>query len=153
IEDAETRGLITLEPTVAGITVRLAHPIYGEVRRRRAPASKLRRLRGLIAGELAESDAGDEIHVLVRRATLSLDSDLTPDIDVLTKAAHGAVWLADLGLADRLADAAVRAGGGLDAEFVRAHALSWLGRGEDADAVLTRIDPAGLAGGDRARLA
>ncbi|QZT61003.1 helix-turn-helix transcriptional regulator [Mycolicibacterium austroafricanum] len=153
IEDAETRGLITLEPTVASITVRLAHPIYGEVRRRRAPATKLRRLRGLIAGELAESDAGDEIHVLVRRATLSLDSDLTPDIDVLTKAAHGAVWLADLGLADRLADAAVRAGGGLDAEFVRAHALSWLGRGEDADAVLTRIDPAGLAGGDRARLA
>ncbi len=36
VEEADTRGLITLEPAGHGIEVRVAHPLYGEVRRRRA---------------------------------------------------------------------------------------------------------------------
>ena len=99
-------------------------------------------LRGLVATELAAVDDHDDIRVVVRRATLSLDSDLTPDGDLLVRAARGAVWLADLPLADRLAEAATRAGAGPEASFIRAHALSWLGRGEQADAVLTEIPPA-----------
>ena len=89
----------------------------------------------------------------MRRATLSLDSDLAPDADLLVRAAHGAVWLADLPLADRLAEAAIRAGAGVEPNFVRAHALSWLGRGEEADAVLAEIDTGQLTDGDRARFA
>ena len=85
------------------------------------------------------SEDRDDITVVVRRATLSLDSDLAPDNDLLVRAAHGAVWLADLPLADRLAEAAIRAGAGPEPNFVRAHALSWLGRGEEADAVLAEI--------------
>ena len=117
VEEADTRGLITLEPAVGGVEVRVAHPLYGEVRRRRAAPTRLRRLRGLVAAELAAADDRDDIQVVVRRATLSLDSDLTPDADLLVRAAQGAVWLADLALADRLAEAAVRAGGGTGAEF------------------------------------
>ena len=93
------------------------------------------------------------MRVVVRRATLSLDSDLTPDADLLVRAAHGAVWLADLPLADRLAEAAIRAGAGPEANFVRAHALSWLGRGEEADAVLAEIPTTGLTDDDHARFA
>ena len=89
----------------------------------------------------------------MRRATLSLDSDLTPDADLLVRAAHGAVWLADLPLADRLAEAAIRAGAGPEPNFVRAHALSWLGRGEEAEAVLAEIDTSQLTDDDRARFA
>src|ERR1700722_17933418 len=139
VEEAETRGLITLEPAASGVEVRVAHPLYGEVRGRRAAATKLRRLRGLVAAELAAAGDHDDIQVVVRRATLSLDSDLTPDADLLVRAAQGAVWLADLPLAARLAEAAGRAGGGPEPNFVRAHALSWLGRGEDADAVFAEI--------------
>jgi len=153
VEEAETRGLITLEPAVSGVEVRVAHPLYGEVRRRRAAATKLRRLRGLVAAELAAADDHDDIQVVVRRATLSLDSDLMPDPDLLVRAAQGAVWLADLPLADRLAEAAVRAGGGPEPNFVRAHALSWLGRGEEADAVLAAIDSGALTDEGHARLA
>jgi len=153
IEEADTRGLIALEPGVAGVQVRVAHPLYGEVRRRGAPPTKLRRLRGLVAAELAESNERDDIQVVVRRATLSLDSDLAPDADLLVRAAHGAVWLADLPLADRLAEAAIHVGAGLEPNFVRAHALSWLGRGEEADAVLAEIDTGQLTDGDRARFA
>jgi hypothetical protein len=153
VEEADTRGLITLEPVVGGVEARVAHPLYGEVRRRRAALTRLRRLRGLVAAELAASDDRDDIQVVVRRAALSLDSDLTPDVDLLVRAAHGAVWLADLTLADRLAEAAIRAGAGPEPNFVRAHALSWLGRGEQADAVLAEIDSSVLTDGEHARLA
>ncbi|WP_428341847.1 LuxR C-terminal-related transcriptional regulator [Mycobacterium sp.] len=153
VEEAETRGLITLGPAVSGVEVRLAHPLYGEVRRGRAAATKLRRLRGLVAAELAAADDHDDIQVVVRRASLSLDSDLTPDADLLARAAQGAVWLADLPLADRLAEAAVRAGGGPKPNFVRAHALSWLGRGQEADTVLAAINGDALTDEGRARLA
>jgi DNA-binding CsgD family transcriptional regulator len=153
VEEAETRGLITLEPAGRSIEVRVAHPLYGQVRRRQAPRTRLRRLRGLVATELAASHNRDDIRVVVRRATLSLDSDLTPDTDLLVRAAQGAVWLADLALADRLAEAAIHAGAGQEPNFVRAHALSWLGRGEEAEAVLAAIDTGELTDDERARFA
>jgi DNA-binding CsgD family transcriptional regulator len=153
VEEADTRALIILEPIVGGMEVRVAHPLYGEVRRRRAAPTRLRRLRGMVAAELAAADDHDDIQVVVRRAALSLDSDLTPDADLLVRAAHGAVWLADLPLADRLAEAAIRAGAGPEPNFVRAHALSWLGRGEEADAVLAKVDRGQLSGSEYARLA
>jgi DNA-binding CsgD family transcriptional regulator len=153
VEEADTCGLITLEPVVGGVQVRVAHPLYADVRRRRAAPTRLRRLRGMVADELAATDDRDDIQVVVRRATLSLDSDLTPDTELLVKAAHGAVWLADLPLADRLAEAAIRAGAGPEPSFVRAHALSWLGRGEEADAVFAGIDTTDLMDIDRARFA
>lgn len=153
IEEAETRGLISLEETGAGVLARVAHPIYGEVRRRRTSVTRLRRLRGLVAAELAGSDDSDDIRVVVKRATLSVESDLEPDADLLVRAAHGAVWLADLPLADRLAEAAITAGAGPEPNFIRAHALSWLSRGAEADAVLTAMDTGDLPDVDRARLA
>jgi hypothetical protein len=115
--------------------------------------TRLRRLRGLVAAELAASEDRDDIRLVVRRATLSLDSDLAPDSELLVKAAHGAVWLADLPLADRLAEAAIRAGAEPEANFIRAHALSWLSRGEEADMVLAKIDSRQLTDGDQAKSA
>lgn len=153
VEEAETSGLITLEPAGDGIEARVAHPLYGEVRRRRAPRLRLRRLRGRVATELAAAGDHDDIRNVVRRGTLSLDSDLAPDAELLVKAAHGAVWLGDLPLADRLADGAIRAGAGSEPNFVRAHALSWLGRGEEAEAIFAGIRTSELTDRDRARLA
>jgi len=153
VEEADTRGLVMLEPAVGGVEVRVAHPLYGEVRRKRAAPTRLRRLRGLVATELAKSDDRDDGLNVVRRAALSLDSDLAPDADLLVSAAHGAVWLADLPLADRLAQAAIDAGAGPEANFVRAHALSWLSRGEEAEALLAEIGTGQLTDVDRARFA
>ena len=153
VEEAEARGLITLKDGENDVEVRVAHPLYAEVRRKQAAASRLRRLRGLVANELAASDSADDWRIVVRRATLSLDSDLQPDRDLLVRAALGALWLADLPLADRLADAAIGAGGGAEAMFFRALALSWLGPGKDADAVLANIPASELSDVDQGKLA
>jgi DNA-binding CsgD family transcriptional regulator len=139
IEQADLRGLITLDQVGGRVEARLAHPLYGEVRRNRAAATRLRRLRGLVAAELAASDDRDDPRMVVRRATLSLDSDLEPDADLLVRAARGAVWLWEFPLADRLAAAATRAGGAADAKLIRAYALSCTGRGREADALLADI--------------
>ncbi|OBF21701.1 LuxR family transcriptional regulator [Mycobacterium sp. ACS4331] len=153
LEEAEGRELITLEDPGTGVQVRLAHPLYAEVRRGRAAATRLRRFRGLVATELAAGPNHDDIRVIVRRAMLSLDSDLAPDGQLLVGGSHGAIWLADLHLAERLAAAADSAGAGTEAKFLRAHALSWLGRGEDADAILIAIPCADLTGAEQGRLA
>ena len=91
VEEADTRGLITLDLVEGGAEVRLAHPLYGEVRRKRAAPTRLRRLRGLVAAELAASDDRGDIGIMVRRATLSLDSDLDPDPDLLVESRPAAL--------------------------------------------------------------
>ena len=53
VEEADARGLISLERVDNHIEVRMAHPLYGEARRRSAAPTRLRRLRGLVATELA----------------------------------------------------------------------------------------------------
>jgi DNA-binding CsgD family transcriptional regulator len=153
VEEADLRSLVTLETLDDRAQVRLAHPLYGEVRRQRTAPTRLRRLRGLVAAELAASERCDDMRTVVRRAALSLDSDLPPDPDLLIRAAQGAVWLADLPLADKLAQAAIRAGGGAEANFVRAHALSWLSCGQEADSVLARIPLTQLNEMDQSRRA
>lgn len=153
VEEADLRGLITLDQVAGRVEARLAHPLYGEVRRSRAAPTRLRRLRGQVAAELAKADDRDDMRVVVRRATLTLDSDLDPDPQLLLRAAEGAVWLADLPLADKLADAAIRAGCGAEANFVRAHALSWLSRGQEADQVLADIPTSEFTHADHARVA
>jgi DNA-binding CsgD family transcriptional regulator len=149
IEEADVRGLITLDNVDGGIEVRLAHPLYGELRRKRAATTRLRRLRGLVAAELAASGERDEVRTVVRRAALSVESDLTPDPDLLLRAAEGAMFLADAPLADRLSAAAIRAGAGVPAYNIRSFALAWQGRGEEADAVVAGTPTEGLSGADR----
>lgn len=145
VEQADIRGLIALDQVGDRVEVRLAHPLYGQVRRKRAAATRLRRLRGQVATELAVPDDRDDMRLVVRRATLSLDSDLDPDPDLLVRAARGAVWLWEFPLADRFAAAAIRAGGAADAKLIRAYAFSCTGRGQDADALLAEMQTGELA--------
>lgn len=152
VEEADVRGLLTLDQVDGRVEVRVAHPLYAEVRKRRAAPTRLRRLRGLVVAELVTAGRAD-VRAIVRQAVLSLDSDLELDADLLTRAAQGAVWLMDLPLADRLACAAIRAGGGPAANFLRAYVLSSLSRGEEADAVLADMPISELGDGERATLA
>jgi DNA-binding CsgD family transcriptional regulator len=135
VEAADVRGLISVDDQSR---VHLAHPLYGEVRRARAAPTRLRRLRGLVATQLGSIEGAEDVQSVVRRAALGVESDLAPDPELLTAAAQGALSLADMPLADRLADAAIRDGAGADAYFTRSLALAW-SNPEAADAVLASV--------------
>ena len=152
VEQADLRGLIRLAPGDDRVEVWLAHPVYGQVRRRTAAQTRLRRLRGELAEELAAAEDSDDVRMLVRRGALLLDSDLDLDAGLLVSAARGATAMGDLPLADRLAKAAGRAGGGAEAMFVRGHALSWQGLGQEAEEVLAGVPLAEMSDEEHARL-
>src|SRR5262249_24482756 len=103
--------------------------------------------------ELAASAHGNDPRVVVRRAMLSLDSDLEPDPDLLVRAAQAGVGLTDYGLADRLTDAAIRAGGATEANFVRAQVLSVLSRGQEAEKILVGMPTSEFTDAAHGRLA
>ena len=128
LEQAEDRGLVRIDGPVA----RLAHPLYGEVRRAAMGTLRARRLRGRVA--LTMDEAPDPIP----KAVLTLDSDRPPEPALFLRAAQAATRMYDLPLAERLARAAA-ATGEPAARLVHAAALSWLSRGEEAEAILTDL--------------
>ncbi|MCZ2857478.1 LuxR C-terminal-related transcriptional regulator [Blastococcus sp. VKM Ac-2987] len=128
LEAAEERDLVRTD----GLVARLAHPLYGEARRVAMGTLRARRLRGRVAQTL--DAAPDPIH----RAVLTLDSDLPPDSALFLRAAEAATRMYDLPLAERLARAAA-ATGDPAARLVHAAALSWLSRGDEAEAILAHL--------------
>ncbi|MCW2913308.1 MAG: helix-turn-helix transcriptional regulator [Actinomycetia bacterium] len=148
VESAEARGLVSVERDGRRLNARLAHPLYGEVRRADVGLLRSRRLRGRIAVAAGET-GGRRAEDALRRAVLAVDSDLAPDPELLTAAARTAVELLDLALAERLARAAAAAGGGFDAQLLFSCVLSWISRGAEADIELSAV--AELAGNDAQR--
>ena len=111
VEQVEARGLVEVYRDGRRWQARLAHPLYGEVQRAQLGRLHASRVRGRLASALAATGgrrAGDTL----RRALLTLESDLPLDPVLLTDAAGRATELGDLPLAERLARAAVSAGAG-----------------------------------------
>jgi DNA-binding NarL/FixJ family response regulator len=136
VAEAESLGLATVDTSVQPATVRLAHPLLGELRR--TGSLRLRRLRGRIAAELAAKASSDP-RDLVRRAVLTMESDLTPDSELLLGAASAAMQLLDHRLAESLAERAVVAGGGPGAKLMHAMAITWQERGKEAENILAEL--------------
>jgi hypothetical protein len=133
LAEAESLGLVTVDTAMRPASVRLAHPLLGEIRH--AGSLRLQRLRGRIAAELARKGSTDP-RILIRRAVLSVESDVTPDSELLLSAAAAAMQLLDHRLAERLAERAVAVGGGPWAKIAHAMAITWQERGLEAEAVL-----------------
>ncbi|WP_164984075.1 helix-turn-helix transcriptional regulator, partial [Cellulomonas endophytica] len=142
-EEAERRGLVVAAEDGDGARVRLGHPLYGEVRRAAMGEVRARRLRGLLV------DAPGAAPDALRRAVLALGSDRDPGPDLLLAGAREALDLHDLPTAERLARAAARSGR-WDARLLHAGTLSWLTRGEEAEAVLRDLEPVVPEGRPRA---
>ncbi|WP_456844861.1 AAA family ATPase, partial [Cellulomonas sp. P5_C6] len=137
VEQAESAGLVTV--SADGRAARLAHPLYGEVRRARMGVLRAERLRGAIAAALAHADATGTDDELLRRAVLTVDSDIAPDPGLFLDGARVAFRRMDLPLAERLAAASVASGGTTAAHLARALALSLMSRGEEARDLLVTI--------------
>ncbi|MGE2692359.1 LuxR C-terminal-related transcriptional regulator [Mycolicibacterium pulveris] len=137
LEAAEQLHLVTVERTAGTLMARLAHPLFGELRRATAGEMYLSKLRGRLAERLAK-DPDADMRATVRRALLALDSDLPPDPQLCVQSARHAMTLLDLDLADRFATAAAAAGAP-DAPAIRAMNLLLLGRGQPAEEALREL--------------
>lgn len=134
LEMAEQMRLVTVERTGGALSARLAHPLFGEIRRATTGELHLSSIRGRLAKRLAVVDDPD-MHATVRRGLLVLESDLEPDPDLYLESARFAMTLMDLELADRFSVAAAECGAG-EAPAVRAMNVVLQGRGEEAEAIL-----------------
>jgi DNA-binding CsgD family transcriptional regulator len=144
----ERRGVIELVADGSDMVARLFHPIVGEAAIRHAGVVRSRQLNGMLAQELRKRLEAEvqrsglpDVRAQIRAAQFMMRSDLSPDLDVIIRAAANAVTMSALSLGEELARFAFDRGGGLPAALVLADALSWQGRGDEAEAVLAEVEP------------
>jgi DNA-binding CsgD family transcriptional regulator/tetratricopeptide (TPR) repeat protein len=140
VELAENRGLIRVVEEQHQLEVRFTHPLFGEVMRRRLGLAAARRVRGELVRALLEQPIRGPAQ-RIRLAELILDSDETPQTDLLVAAAQDAISLTNITLGARLARAAVIQGGGLMASELLARALMWQGNAAESEQTLRPFDP------------
>jgi DNA-binding NarL/FixJ family response regulator len=147
IEALERQSLVTVQQYGRRLEVRLAHPLYGEALRRHTPALRARTVRRQLADAL-EAVEMRRREDLLRVATWRLDAAAVARPELLIAAARRAGTADDV-LAERLARAAVEAGGGFDASLTLGRALYGQRRFQEAENVLA--DLANLAVTDQQR--
>ena len=129
IDAAEQRGLITAD----GDAVFVGHPLYGEIRISQCGPMRLARLRGRVATAMKAAEGIDPL----RLGLLWLESDLPPDVEILSRAANIAASRIDLSLAERLARASADAD---SSPFIRLHLAHILFLQEDGHAAEEILD-------------
>lgn len=146
----ERRGLVRLEQDGRRTVAALTHPLHAEVLRAQIPEGTARRLRR----ELVTAAVRDDRWDVLRIGSMLLDSD-EPDADpeLLTRAAEQANGQLRHNLAERLATAADKAGGGVAARLALLEALLWKGRVDQAERIAASLEPNTRFDEDRARLA
>ncbi|WP_343708923.1 AAA family ATPase [Mycobacterium sp.] len=134
VEQAEKAGTVTVGDHGH---VYPAHPLYAERAVKALAPDTARALRMSLVERLA---AGPSDHVgdPLRLAALAVDTDAP--VDTVT-AAQRALRFGELTLAERLARAALDRAEGLAARLALGYALAWQGRGLEADATLSAVDP------------
>jgi DNA-binding CsgD family transcriptional regulator len=139
IEDAERRELIRVSHESPTDLVRIGHPLYGETRRSVMGLMRARRLRARVADAIRSAHSGMAAADPLRLALLWLESDLPGDPEVHYGGAEAAYRRLDMDLSERLAEAAIRAGAGIESRILLARTLGMLGRGEEAEQLLTQL--------------
>lgn len=136
---ARRAGVIRERPHAERAVVELAHPLYAPVLTDGLAAERTHALLGKLVETAAPLAARDpELEVLLAAWLVRLADGSRPALFVAT--AERAFSRADLALAERLARAAVAAGGGEPAERVAARIATFLGGSEPRDARDERDD-------------
>ncbi len=151
VEPAERLSRLELiECTDDPPTVRVAHPLFGEIVRGQMSAPTRARLSRELA--LAHPEPLTDPTAELQRVVWQLDGGVASDAELLLRSSRSA-QLHNLGLATRLARAAVDAGGGVVASLRLADLLANGRRLDEAYAVLEAIDDDGLDDRGRIRVA
>jgi DNA-binding CsgD family transcriptional regulator/tetratricopeptide (TPR) repeat protein len=150
VQAAEDGGLLVVERSGRRTLARLAHPLYGEVLRAVLPLSRARAVAERLAADFGTGPLRRRDDLL-RVGAWQLEAGVATNPDLLLQAARQAAARFDHELTERLARAAVDAGGGPTAVRVLAETLEWQGRHAEAVAVMDGEPPA--QGAERARWA
>jgi DNA-binding CsgD family transcriptional regulator len=152
VERIEQKGLVeSRQDAAARLTVGLSHPVYGDVLRARMSPLRARSVARALAdaveglGSLSDDDT-------LRVAGWRLMSG-GAEPSLMHRAATTARWRYDFALAQRLASAAVAAGGGFDAQLLTAELLGLRGRSVDAARALAALAEQVSDAGQGARVA
>jgi DNA-binding CsgD family transcriptional regulator len=144
----ERRGIIQFVADQSHTVVRLFHPVLGEAALQCAGVVRTRQLNGVLAQHLQKQVQAVELHSRrvdvrsqVRLAQFMMQSDLTPDLDLMIDAAASALRMWNIDCSAELARFALDRGGGLRAAIVLAEAMVWQGRTAEVDTVLADVDP------------
>lgn len=145
VSGLERSGFIEIVRSAQRTEARLVHPLYGEALRAAMPAADGWAMRRMLAAEVEATGArrrGDALAV----ATWRRESGSGASADLLTRGAREANEAFDHHLAGELAEAALEAGGGLQAVLALGEAATRQGRFADAEAILSPWE--GAAGGE-----
>lgn len=143
----ERRSAIQVLNDAACTLVQPGHPIIGEVARSRCSKTRSRQINtqlALLLGEhLASPNNGGpaDVRGRIQLARFMAGGDGPADAGVIADAAASAVTMSNLALGEGLARYAVDHGAGVPAAIVLAEAMSWQGRGEQAEDLLARTVP------------
>ncbi|MDX6739606.1 LuxR C-terminal-related transcriptional regulator [Actinocorallia sp. A-T 12471] len=146
VERAVARGLVRLRSDGRRIDACLGHPLYGDLARSEASPLLIRRTLTTLAATVEATGmrrAADRFQVAVWRLESGAPQDPGGAVDACLRATAAY----DLGLAERLARAALAAGGGHGAAVALARVLYLTGRGAEADVLLSA-----RTGGDDAEI-
>ena len=152
LETLEGRGLLAVTRSQRRTEVRLAHPLHGEVLRARLAPLRARSLAHSLA-EAVGATAARRSADLLRIAVWRLDSGAPGDPELLADAAEIARARFDLALTERLALAALDAGGGFRPGLIAGEAAISLGRPAEAEERLAALVPLARDDAERGRLA
>lgn len=138
VDTAERRGLLTVSTAGERREVRLAHPLHGEVLRSLMTALRTVSVHRLLA-EAVEADRARSREDALRLALWRLEGggDVRPDL--MVEAARRAYFTHDDLLAERLARAALAAGGGVEATLMLGEVLGAVGRHAETVELLAGI--------------
>ncbi|MFK3979995.1 LuxR C-terminal-related transcriptional regulator [Micromonospora sp. NPDC050397] len=150
VENALERELIRELHDDRRRNVRLGHPLYGDLVRKRCPAVRTRRLKATLA-DLLEQVGNNRRDDLLRLAVWRLDSDTAQDPELLLRAAGQAFGRFDVPLAARLARAALDKNGKFEAAEQLATILMFTDQPREAITVLDKVVDQGTTDEQRGR--
>ncbi|MBP2453451.1 helix-turn-helix transcriptional regulator [Mycolicibacterium lutetiense] len=143
----ERRGAVQVLNDAACTLVQPGHPIIGEVARSRCSKARTRQINSQLATLLAAhlqapaNGSVPDVRGRIQLARFMVEGDVPADPGVIADAAASAVTMSNLALGEELAQYAVDHGAGISAVMVLADAMSWQGRGEQAEELLARSVP------------
>lgn len=128
----------------------VAHPLHGEAVRAQLTPTRVESIYSRLA-DAVEARGARRSGDLLRTAVWRLEAGAGGDAQLFARAAEQALAAPDVVLAERLARAAVQAGGDFGARLALGRALAGAGRGDEAQRLFAGL--AAQAGDDRERAA